>query len=106
MNKKPRPVLIIFSVLAALQVLAGASALADLLGDTAFGIFALSVAAIQVGMTFYIQNQVTPLRDVGAYVDPQGNMVAGPAVTPSTGSVTVVPAPRSGRPSATSPERR
>lgn len=94
---KSRPVLIIFSILAALQVLSGASALADLVGKEAFGIFVLVVAAIQVGMTFYVQNQVTPVNDVAAYVDEDGNVVAGPASPPVNGTVVdVVPSNMAG----------
>lgn len=82
MNKS-RPVLIVFSVLAGLQVLSGAAALGDLVGDQAFGLFSIIVAAIQVGMTFYVQNQVTPVEDTAAYVNSNGVTVAGPASPPS-----------------------
>jgi hypothetical protein len=88
---KSRPVLITFSILAGLQVLAGGAALGDVIGDTAFGLFVLAVAAVQVGMTFYVQNQVVPTQDVGAYVNSAGSLVAGPAAGVTNGkSVDVV----------------
>lgn len=92
MNTKSRPVLIVFSVLAALRVLSGAAVLSDVIGPTAFGLFAICVAAVQVGMTFYVQNQVTPMKDVAAYVDEDGNTVAGPASAPANETpVEVIP---------------
>jgi hypothetical protein len=94
MNKS-KPVLITFSVLAGLQVLTGAAALADVIGQTAFGLFAITVAAVQVGMTFFVQNQVTPTKDVAAYdTGNEQGIVAGPAAAPVTGTpVAVVAAP-------------
>lgn len=87
---KSRPVLITFSILAGLQVLTGAAALGDVIGDQAFGLFAIVVAAVQVGMTFYVQNQVVPNGDVAAYVNEAGTVVAGPAAAPTNGSAVVV----------------
>lgn len=91
MNKS-RPVLIIFSILAGLQVLSAGAALADVIGKDLFGLFALGVAAIQVGMTFYVQNLTVPLQDVAAYVT-GGNsplLVAGPASSVTDGTEVVV----------------
>lgn len=83
MNKS-RPVLIIFSILAGLQVITAGTALADVgLPDAVAALIALIIAAVQVGMTFYVQNQVVPLGDTGAYIDQNGRMVAGPASPPS-----------------------
>lgn len=79
MNNRSRPVLIVFSILAALQVLTGSLALGEVIGPQAFGLFAILVAAVQVGMTFFVQNQVVPTDAVAAYVDPAGRTVAGPA---------------------------
>ena len=76
---KSRPVLIVFSILAGLQVLTGAAALGDVIGQEAFGLFAIGVAAVQVGMTFYVQNMTVPQGDVAAYVNSRGDVVAGPA---------------------------
>lgn len=84
---KSRPVLVTFSILAALQVLTGAAALGDVVGDKAFGMFAIIVAAVQVGMTFYVQNQTVPLKDTAAYVDgTTGQIVAGPSASAVTGT--------------------
>lgn len=89
--KKSHPIVIIFSILAALQVLTGAAALGDLIGEQAFGMFAIIVAAVQVGMTFYVENTKTvPLADQVAYVDQDGKTVAGPASNLTTGSVVKV----------------
>lgn len=88
---KSRPVLITFSILAGLQVLAGGAALSDIVGEDVFGLFVLAVAAVQVGMTFYVQNQVVPVDDVAAYSNKEGNVVAGPAAGVTNGkSVDVV----------------
>jgi hypothetical protein len=76
---KSRPVVIVFSILAGLQVLTGAAAISDVIGDQLFGMFAILVAAVQVGKTFYVQNSVVPVGDVGAYTNDAGDLVAGPA---------------------------
>ena len=93
MNKS-RPVLITFSVLAGLQILTAGTALADVIGAQTAGLIVLAVAAVQAGMSFYVQGQVVPLVDTAAYVDTKGNTVAGPASPPQVvdgASVTVVP---------------
>lgn len=58
---KREPVVIAMSILAALQVLAGGAALADLIGGQAAGVFVLAVAALQTGVQFYVRGQVTPV---------------------------------------------
>lgn len=58
---RPRPVLTVMAVLTALQVLVAGAAFTDVLGDKAAGFAVLAVAAIQAGMAFYLQGQVTPL---------------------------------------------
>ena len=60
---KREPVVLVMSVLAALQVLAGGAALADLIGQQWAGVFILFVAALQVGLQFYVRGQVTPVED-------------------------------------------
>jgi hypothetical protein len=87
---KSRPVLIVFSILAGLQVLTGAAALGDVIGDQAFGLFAILVAAVQVGMTFYVQNQTVPVMDVAAYQNSKGQVVAGPAAGATNGTPVLV----------------
>lgn len=82
---KSRPVLVIFSILAALQFLAGGAALSDVVGPEAFGLFVLGVGAIQAGFAVYTQSQVVPVQDVASYVDTNGNAVAGPASAPTNG---------------------
>lgn len=81
MNKS-RPVLITFSILAGLQILTAGAALGDVVGDKVAGLIVLAVAAVQAGMSFYVQGQVVPLQDTAAYVDTKGNTVAGPASPP------------------------
>lgn len=87
---KSRPVLITFSILAGLQVVTGATGLGDVLPPEVVFIIGILVAAVQVGMTFYVQNQVVPVEDTAAYIDQTGQTVAGPAAPPGTGQVEVV----------------
>lgn len=58
---KREPVVVVMSVLAALQVLAGGAALTELIGPQLAGVLILAVAALQVGVQFYVRGQVTPL---------------------------------------------
>ena len=91
---KSRPVLVINSTLAALQVLAGAAVLSDVFGPTIFALFSIAVASVQVGVNYYVQGQVVPAQDTVAYVDQNGNAVAGPAAGVTNGTqVEVVPSP-------------
>lgn len=94
MNKS-RPVLITFSILATLQVILGGTALADVGVPAAWlALTAVIVAAVQFGVSFYVQGQVVPLGDTAAYLDQQGRLVAGPASPPAVldgTSVEVVP---------------
>lgn len=93
MNKS-RPVLIVFSILAGLQVLSGGASLGDVIGKDTAGLFILLIAAVQVGMTFYVQGLTVPVGDVAAYVTGGDNpkLVAGPASSTTNGAaVTVAP---------------
>lgn len=97
---KSKPVLIIFSTLAGLQVLTAGAALGDVIGGKQASFAALVVAAAQIGMTFYVQNQTVPLQNVAAYESgtPAG-VVAGPAALPANGvpvDVTVADPPPGG----------
>lgn len=83
---KSKPVLIMAAVLAGLQVLAGGAALADFIGPTAFGLFVLVLAAVQVGWGVFVTGQVTPWVDVVAKALPSGSVVAGPAARVDTGT--------------------
>jgi hypothetical protein len=60
---RPRPVLIAFAVMAALDVLTGGSALTDVIGKDTAGLIVLALAAAKVGLGFYVQGEVTPLAD-------------------------------------------
>lgn len=84
--KKSRPVITVMSILAGLQVLTGGAALADVIGVKAAGLAILAVAAAQVGMQFYVQNEVVPVEDTAAYRTAQGDLVAGPAATQPDGT--------------------
>lgn len=90
---KSRPVLITFSVLAGAQVLTGGAALADVLPKDVVGLLILAVAAVQAGMTFYVQGQVTPWSDVVSKRTPDGQVIAGPAAEAPTGSLIPDPDP-------------
>lgn len=76
---KSRPVLIGNSILATLQVLASAAALGDIIGKVPFALFSIIVGAVAVGFNTYVQGIVTPQEDVGAYINGEGQLVAGPA---------------------------
>lgn len=89
---KSRPVLITFAVLAALDILSTGAALGDVIGIKALALFVLATKAVQVGMSFYVQNGVVPTRDVAAYQNNVGQVVAGPAAGATNGTpVTVEP---------------
>lgn len=66
---KRNPVLIVMSILAGLQVLAGGAALADVLGQAAAGLFILTVAAAQMGLQFYVRGEVVPVGRAQELVD-------------------------------------
>lgn len=88
-----RPVLIIFSILAGLQILSAGAALGDVIGDSAAAFVVLAVAAVQAGMSFYVSGQVTPNGNVAAVQNDVGVIVAGPAAGPTNGTpVDVTPA--------------
>lgn len=100
---KSRPVVIVFSILAALQVLTAGSTLADVVGKDLAGLVILAIAAVQVGMTFYVQGGVVPSQDSVAYINEKGVAVAGPAAGLTNGTaVEVQQAPVSTR---TAPKR-
>lgn len=48
------------SVLAGLQVMAGAAAMADVLGERWFGLFVVGLGALQVGTATWVHGLVTP----------------------------------------------
>jgi hypothetical protein len=88
---KSRPVLITFSILSALDILFGGAALGDVIGVETLALCVLGTKAVQVGMTFYVQNLTVPVQDVAAYRTSQNDIVAGPAAAQADGtSVEVV----------------
>lgn len=74
---KSRPVVLIMSVLAGLQILAAGAALTDVIGAEAAALLVLVVAAAQAAVQFYVQSLVTPSQDVVAYRDKSGSVVPG-----------------------------
>lgn len=86
MSHKPSPVLLWMSILAALQVLTGGAALAEVIGTQVAGLAVLTVAAMQTGVQFYVRGQVTPWETVVSKTTGDGRVVAGPAHTAPTGS--------------------
>jgi hypothetical protein len=90
---KSRPVLIVFSILAGLDIVATSAGLSDIIGLKQALVFILATKAVQVGMTFYVQNLTVPVQDVAAFVSPQLQIVAGPAAQQANGApVEVIPA--------------
>lgn len=87
---KSRPVLITFSILAGMQILTGGAALGDVIGAETAGLIVLAVAAVQGGMSFYVQGTVTPTQDVAAYANNAGTVVAGPAAGVTNGEPVTV----------------
>lgn len=93
---KSRPVVIIMSILAALQFLFGGLSALNL-GDNGNqtilvigAVGTLCVAAAQAGIQFYLQNLVTPQVDVASYRNAEGVLVAGPAAPPEGRPVDIV----------------
>lgn len=80
--QKSRPVLITFSILAGLQIITAGTALADVIGATTAGLIVLVIAAVQAGMTFFVQGMVVPLADTVQYINSDGASVNGPAADP------------------------
>jgi hypothetical protein len=74
-----RPVLITMSILAGAQVLVGAASLTDLIGKQAAGLAIVGIAAVQAGIQFYVQGQVTPNASVAARRIDEKRVVTGPA---------------------------
>lgn len=62
---KSEPVLIVMSILAALQVAAGSAALTDIVSKDIVGIAIVAIAALQAGLQFYLREKVTPVERVG-----------------------------------------
>jgi hypothetical protein len=75
---KKEPVVIIFTILAALQVIDGGLALSDTIDKDTAAIFSLIVGAVTAAASFYVRAMVTPWDQVVSKLS-DGNVVAGPA---------------------------
>jgi hypothetical protein len=75
---KREPVLVIMSVLAGLQVFVGGAAFTELVSVRVAGLLALTVAALQVGLQFYVRGQVVPTAK-GEKAAPAEAVAAEPA---------------------------
>jgi hypothetical protein len=58
---KREPVVLVMSILAALQVLVAGAAFTEAVPQPWANLAALVVAAVQVGVAFYVRGQVTPI---------------------------------------------
>lgn len=85
-ESKSKPVLVTFSILAAIQAVLAANALTGVISAGTLGLIGLLVAAAQTGLTFFVHNQVTPWQDVVAKLLPTGVVVNGPASGKGVGS--------------------
>lgn len=78
MDIKKQPVVIVFSILAALQVINGGLALVDSIDKDVAALISLIIGAITAGASFYVRAMVTPWSEVVSKID-HGQVVAGPA---------------------------
>jgi uncharacterized membrane protein len=81
----PRPVLLVLAILAAVKVFVGAASVAELVGPPWIGVIIAGLAAVDIGVGFYLQNRVVPLQSTLAYVHAD-EIRAGGAATQLTGS--------------------
>lgn len=82
----PRPVLLALSALAGVDVVIAGAAFQDVIGETAAGLALLVMAAVKVGVAFYLQGQVVPLKNTVAYAR-HGDVVAGGASSRPSGRI-------------------
>jgi hypothetical protein len=73
-----RPVVIVYSVLAALGVINGGLGLIDSLDKDVVAIISLIIGAITAAAAFWVESQVTPWNTVVSKMQ-DGTVVAGPA---------------------------
>ena len=76
---KQQPVVIVFSIIAALQVINGALATTDIFSDEVAGIIALVIGALTAGAAFYVRGMTAPWDTVVSQISSDGRVVAGPA---------------------------
>lgn len=74
-----KPVLIVLSILAGLNVINGGLGALEVVPAKVVGLLALGTAAATAGIMFYLQGVVVPLQAVAARVTGDGQLVAGPA---------------------------
>lgn len=83
---KPQPVLLVMSVMAGVDAVLAGAALGDVISDKTLGLLLLIMVGFKVGSAYYLRGKVVPLVDVGAFVNDERHMVAGPAATVPEGT--------------------
>lgn len=81
-----KPVLIVMSILAGLNVVNGGLGALEVVPAKVVGIIALGTAAVAAAIGFYLQGAVVPANAVAARVTGDGQLVAGDATVISTGT--------------------
>jgi hypothetical protein len=76
---KQQPVVIVFSILAALEVINGGLGLIDAINRDTVGIVSLVIGALTAGASFYVRGMTAPWDTVVSKVNEQGLVVPGPA---------------------------
>lgn len=76
---KKEPVVIVFTILAALQVIDAGLALIDSINKDTAAIISLVIAAVTAAAAFYVRAMVIPWDQVVSKITETGTVVAGPA---------------------------
>jgi hypothetical protein len=74
-----KPVLIVLSVLAGMNVVNGGLGAREVVPAQVVGLLALGTAAVTTGLMFYLQGVVVPANAVAARITGDGQLVSGPA---------------------------
>lgn len=83
--------ILVGAIMAALQIVNGATALGDVLPLKVAGLVAIIIAAAQAGWQYYTSATSIPTNNVAAIQDTKtGQIVAGPAAEQANGSVVEV----------------
>jgi hypothetical protein len=93
---KSRPVIVTMSALAAAQAFTATAAFTDAIPAKTAALIVAAVAAIQIGVQFYVQSAVTPAQDVVAFRNREGDVVPGALAADSdkaAAAVTVLTTP-------------
>lgn len=80
---KQQPVVIVFSIIAALQVINGGLAVTDVFSDEVAGIIALVIGALTAGASFYVRAMTAPWDTVVSKINEKGLVIPGPAASAS-----------------------